>query len=129
MAFKVTPFFLAMLPRMSPLAMVYSCVEPVTAGAVIGVGAGVGMLVIGAVTAAVVGAPVVGAGTAVADGSALVVSVAVGSAAMSPLFGIDISAFVFGAAESVAGGLSLVQPWMSRPPMKTTCTIKIVKKA
>jgi hypothetical protein len=67
----------------------------------------------------------------VADGIADVGSVAVGSAATSPLFGIPMSAFVFGAfvLPSLGGVLSLVQPWMSRPPMKTTCTIKIVKKA
>ena len=51
-----------------------------------------------------------------------------GAVATSPLFGIAKSAFVLAGALS-AGGLSLVQPWMSRPPMKTTCTIRIVKKA
>jgi hypothetical protein len=68
-------------------------------------------------------------GVAVADGIADVGSVAVGAVAMVSVGGNDSIALVFGADESVAGGLSLVQPWMSRPPMKTTCTIKIVKKA
>src|SRR5262249_21029449 len=109
----------------------YSLVAPVVTGAVVPTadGAVEGIVDAEAVTAAVVAGAVVAGAVAVADGSAPVVSVAGAVAAMLSTCGTDSVALVFAPPPLSAGALSFVQPWMSRPPMKTTCTIRIVKKA